>query len=185
MSDKFKNTYRIKSARLAGYDYRNEGLYFVTICTKNKFHYFGEIENGNLLLNEIGLIAHTYWADIPQHFNHVSLDEFVIMPDHMHGIICIEEKRKIDRPSAETLHATSLPQLDNNQHFCNISPKPNSLSTIIRSFKSSVSKDARKINPNFEWQSRFYDHIIRDVLSLDRIRNYILNNPANWDKGKM
>lgn len=202
MSDKFKNTYRIKSARLAGYDYRNEGLYFVTICTKNKFHYFGEIENGNLLLNEIGLIAHTYWADIPQHFNHVSLDEFVIMPDHMHGIICIEEKRGIDRPSAETLHATSqntmieneidktlhetsLPQLDNNQHFCNISPKPNSLSTIIRSFKSSVSKDARKINPNFEWQSRFYDHIIRDVQSLDRIRNYILNNPANWDKGKM
>ena len=177
-------------------------MYFVTICTKNKFHYFGEIENGNLVLNEIGLIAHTYSAEIPQHFNHVSLDEFVIMPDHMHGIICIDEKREIDRSSLETLHATSkntiieneidktlhvtsLMQSDENQHFRNISPKPNSLSTIIRSFKSSVSKDSRKINPNFEWQSRFHDHIIRDVQSFDRIRNYIINNPANWGKGKM
>ena len=107
MPDKFKNKYRIKSARLAGYDYRNEGLYFVTICTKNKFHYFGEIENGNLLLNEIGLIAHNYWAEIPQHFDHVSLDEFVIMPDHIHGIICIDEKREINRPSVETYNYTS------------------------------------------------------------------------------
>lgn len=184
MPDKFKNIYRIKSARLAGYDYRNEGLYFVTICTKNKFHYFGEIENGNLLLNEIGLITHRYWAEIPQHFKHVSLDEFVIMPDHMHGIICIEEKREIDRPSVETYNYKSL-QTPKNQHFQNLSAPAKSLSTIIRAFKSSVTIESRKINPNFEWQSRFYDHIIRDVQSLDRIRNYILNNPANWDKGIM
>jgi REP element-mobilizing transposase RayT len=181
MPDKFKNKYRIKSARLAGYDYRNEGLYFVTICTKNKFHYFGEIENGNLLLNEIGLIAHTYWAEIPQHFDHVSLDEFVIMPDHMHGIICIDEKREIIRPTAETYNYTSLP-ITKNQHFQNLSAPANSLSTIIRSFKSAVTIGGRKINPNFEWQSRFHDHIIRDVQSLDTIRNYIKNNPANWRK---
>jgi REP element-mobilizing transposase RayT len=184
MSDKFKNRYRIKSARLAGYDYRNEGLYFVTICTKNKFHYFGEIENGNLLLNEIGLITHRYWAEISQHFKHVSLDEFVIMPFHMHGIICIEEKREIDRPSVETYNYKSL-QTPKNQHFQNLSAPAKSLSTIIMAFKSSVTIESRKINPNFEWQSRFYDHIIRDVQSLDRIRNYILNNPANWDKGIM
>ena len=184
MTDKFKNTYRIKSARLAEYDYRNEGLYFVTICTKNKFHYFGEIENGNLVLNEIGLIAHTYSAEIPQHFDHVSLDEFVIMPDHMHGIICIEEKREIDRPSVETYNYKSL-QTPKNQHFQNLSAPAKSLSTIIRAFKSSVTIDSRKINPNFEWQSRFHDHIIRDVQSFDRIRNYIINNPANWGKGKM
>lgn len=201
MSDKFKNTYRIKSARLAGYDYRNEGLYFVTICTKNKFHYFGEIENGNLLLNEIGLIAHRYWVEIPQHFNHVSLDEFVIMPDHMHGIICIDEKREIDRPSVETYNYTSQNtiieneinetynytslQIPKNQHFQNLSAPAKSLSTIIRAYKSAVTIDSRKINPNFEWQSRFHDHIIRDVQSFDRIRNYIINNPANWGKGKM
>jgi REP element-mobilizing transposase RayT len=181
MTDKFKNTYRIKSARLAGYDYRNEGLYFVTICTKNKFHYFGEIENGNMLLNEIGLIAHTYWAEIPEHFNNVSLDEFVIMPDHIHGIICIDEKREINRPSVETYNNTSLP-ITKNQHFQNLSAPANSLSTIIRSFKSAVTIGGRKINPNFEWQSRFHDHIIRDVQSLDTIRNYIKNNPANWRK---
>jgi REP element-mobilizing transposase RayT len=196
MTHKFKNTYRIKSARLAGYDYRNEGLYFVTICTKNKFHYFGEIENGNLVLNEIGLIAHTYSAEIPQHFDHVSLDEFVIMPDHIHGIISIDEKREINRPFVETLLATyqniiieneivetynytSL-QKPKNQHFQNLSAPANSLSTIIRSFKSAVTIGAGKINPNFEWQSRFHDHIIRDVQSFERIRNYIINNPANW-----
>jgi REP element-mobilizing transposase RayT len=179
MPDKFKNTYRIKSARLEGYDYRNEGLYFVTICTKNKFRYFGEIENGNLILNEIGLIAHTYWVEIPQHFNHVSLDEFVIMPDHIHGIISIDEKREINRPSVETYNYTSL-QTPKNQHFQNLSAPANSLSTIIRSFKSAVTIGARKINPNFEWQSRFHDHIIRDVQSFERIRNYIINNPANW-----
>ncbi len=183
MTDKFKNTYRIKSARLAGYDYRNEGLYFVTICTKNKFHYFGEIENSNLLLNEIGLIAHRYWAEIPQHFNHVSLDEFVIMPDHMHGIICIDEKREIERSSIETYNYTSQ-QTPQNQHFQNLSAPAKSLSTIIRAFKSAVTIDARKINPNFEWQSRFHDRIIRDVQSFDTIRNYIINNPANWGKEK-
>ena len=184
MPDKFKNTYRIKSARLAGYDYRNEGLYFVTICTKNKFHYFGEIENGNLLLNEIGLIAHKYWAEIPQHFNHVSLDEFVIMPNHIHGIICIDEKIEIERSTLETYNYTSL-QTPKNQHYQNLSAPANSLSTIIRSFKSAVTIESRKINPNFEWQSRFHDHIISDVQSFARIRNYIINNPANWGKGKM
>ncbi len=175
MTDKFKNTYRIKSARLAGYDYRNEGLYFVTICTKNKFHYFGEIENGNLLLNDIGLLAQKFWAEIPQHFSHVSLDEFVIMPNHIHGIICIDEM-----PNVETLHATSLQNSNKNAHFQNISPKAYSLSVIIRSFKSAVSKESRKINPDFEWQSRFYDHIIRDARSFENIKNYIINNPSNW-----
>ena len=181
MTDKFQSKYCINSARLKGYDYRNEGMYFVTICTKNRLHFFGEIEKGNLLLNDIGLIAHKFWSEIPQHFNHVSLDEFVIMPDHIHGIICIDEKCEIDRPSIETYNYTS-PQPPKNQHFQNLSAPAKSLSTI-RAFKSAVTIESRKINPNFEWQSRFHDHIIRDIQSFDRIRNYIINNPSKWDKG--
>ena len=106
------------------------------------------------------------------------------MPNHIHGIICINEKNEIERSSVETYNYKSL-QTPKNQHFQNLSAPAKSLSTIIRAFKSSVTIESRKINPNFEWQSRFYDHIIRDVQSLDRIRNYILNNPANWDKGIM
>lgn len=99
MSEKFNNIYRIPSARLAGYDYSNEGLYFVTICTKDKTPFFGACSNGAMHLNEIGLLAKTFWEEIPVHFPNVILDEFVIMPNHIHGIICIH--------SVETLHATS------------------------------------------------------------------------------
>jgi putative transposase len=198
MSDKFNDKYRTKSARLADYDYRNEGLYYVTICTKNRAHFFGECNGGMMILNDLGKMAEDCWLAIPTHFPNVSLDEFVIMPDHIHGIISIDEKREINRPFVETLHATyqniiieneivetynytSL-QIPKNQHFQNLSAPANSLSTIIRSFKSAVTIGGRKINPNFEWQSRFHDHIIRDVQSLDTIRNYIKNNPANWRK---
>lgn len=194
MLDKYQNKYHIKSARLEGYDYRNEGLYFVTICTKNKHHYFGKIENGNPFLNDIGLIAEKYWADIRQHFNHVSLDAFVLMPNHIHGIVCIDEMPNVETLDAtsqktteqalpeinKTLHARSLNNSNKNQHFQNISPKAYSLSVIIRSFKSAVSKECRKINPDFEWQPRFHDHIIRDARSFENIRNYIINNPVNW-----
>ncbi len=216
MSEKFNNIYRIPSARLAGYDYRNEGLYFVTICTKDKAPFFGTCSNGEMHLNEIGLLAKTFWEEIPVHFPNVILDEFVIMPNHIHGIICIHSVETLHATSsmnetfqvnnivsdtAKTLHATSsqneTSQINNfvsdtektlratslrekNQHFKNISPKIGSLSTIIRSYKSIVTSKAKAINPNFAWQSRFHDHIIRDANSLNNIQNYISNNPQNW-----
>ncbi|MCX6316774.1 MAG: transposase, partial [Bacteroidetes bacterium] len=87
---KFQNRYRIPSARLATWDYGCPGSYFITICTKNREHFFGDINNSEMYLNAIGLIADQCWAALPEHFNKITLGEFVIMPNHTHGIITIE-----------------------------------------------------------------------------------------------
>jgi REP element-mobilizing transposase RayT len=179
MSDKFNDKFRIKSARLEGYDYRNEGLYFVTICTKNRTHFFGKCENGIMLLNDLGKMAEHCWLAIPTHFPNVSLGEFVIMPNHIHGIVCINEKIEIERTSVETYNYTSL-QIPKNPHFQKLSAPAKSLSTIIRAFKTVVTTESRKINPNFAWQPRFHDSIIRDTQSLTNIQNYIINTPTIW-----
>ena len=179
MSEKFNNKYRIKSARLEGYDYRNEGLYFVTICTKHRAHFFGEYNDGIILLNDLGKMAEDSWLEIPTHFPNVSLDEFTIMPNHIHGIICIDKKIEIERSSVETYNYTSL-QMPKNLHFQKLSAPAKSLSTIIRAFKTVVTTESRKINHNFAWQPRFHDHIITDVQSFTNIQNYIINNPTNW-----
>ncbi len=90
--DMFNSKYRIKSIRLPGWDYHNVWYYFITICTKNREHYFGMIKNGEMVLSDIGKIANQYRLDIPKHFPHVSLDAFVIMPNHIHWIISINKK---------------------------------------------------------------------------------------------
>jgi len=163
-----------KSYRLRNWDYSIIGYYFVTLCTKNLQEYFGQILNGKMILNNIGQNANKFWIDIPQHFENVKLDEFVIMPNHVHGIIFIDKRRDValQRP---------YKQIDNKHSH--ISPKSKSLSTIIRSYKSIVTKTINKKSPNpyFSWQPRFYDHIIRNERSLNHIRQYIKNNLLNWN----
>jgi putative transposase len=194
--DKFNNQYRISSARLAGYDYGQNGAYFITICTKNRIHYFGEIVDRKMILNEIGNLAHEYWQEIPNHFSYIELGNFVVMPNHIHGILIINKNTdngddgtlQVDIPSVETLQGFSVETLQcnvstdtvKNQKMAEISPKSGTISSIIRSYKSIVTKHARYIKPEFEWQSRFHDHIIRNEPSFNNIQNYIENNPANW-----
>ena len=103
--DKFQNKYRIPSARLASWNYNSPGLYFITICTKDRNHFFGEIKNDQMFLNEIGKIADKFWAEIPIHFQNVLLGEFEIMPNHTHGIIIMEENNEC--LIVETGHALS------------------------------------------------------------------------------
>ena len=86
MPDKFQGKYRIASARLQSWDYGANGAYFITICTKNRKYFFGEIENHQMILNDIGKLAEKYWIEIPAHFTFIELGEFVIMPNHTHGI---------------------------------------------------------------------------------------------------
>src|SRR5258708_33203920 len=105
MADKYQNKYRIPSARLQTWDYGSNAAYFTTICTTNREHFFGEIMNGIMQLSEIGKIANQFWIEIPNHFPFVILDEFIVMPNHIHGIIVID--RPVT-PPVETLHATSL-----------------------------------------------------------------------------
>jgi len=134
-------------------------------------------------LSEIGKIAKKYWLEIPKHFKNTRLDEFIIMPNHIHGIIVIEykiNKIKIIN-NVETRHGVSLQKNENNFNQFSKMVK-NSISSIINQFKSSVKRYANKNQIPFHWQPRFYDHIIRNEKSLDEIRQYIKTNPLKWEE---
>jgi REP element-mobilizing transposase RayT len=189
MCSLFRNKFRNESIRLNGHDYSSGSKYFITICTKQMLNYFGYISAGKKVLSESGTIAEKTWLELPDHFSSISLDEFIIMPNHIHGIIIIESQNSPQSPSSQinqfpspvrTLHATSLHRTKSD-FMTAISPKPGSLATVIRSYKSAVSKNIHSIDPDFSWHPRYYDHIIRSDRELDRIRKYIINNPANWD----
>jgi REP element-mobilizing transposase RayT len=145
-----------------------------------------------MILSETGQIAYKIWYDLPKHFAFVSIDEFVVMPNHIHGIVIIEsttivgtlhatslqqQQQQQTIPPVRTLHATSA----KNEFMSTISPKTGSLPTVIRSYKSAVSKNVHLTDRGFSWQPRYYDHLIRSDREMDRIRKYIINNPVKWD----
>ena len=165
--------------RLKGFDYRNEGWYFVTICTKNRHHFFGKIVQKKMCLSDIGQICHDYWLDIPNHFEPIELGEMVVMPNHIHGVV------GLFYPDVDPLDSTVDPfvgSLESNEPtMSEISPKSGSLSHIIRTYKAACTHMIRQITDlPFAWQSRFHDRIIRNEDELQRIENYIKINPLNW-----
>lgn len=181
MTNKFRNKYRITTTRLPNWDYGWNAAYFITICTANRKPYFGSISiaQKEMILSEIGHIVFDLWQLIPENFPFVKLDEFVIMPDHIHGIIIIDKHIR-DRRCA-------INGASNNLDFGGVTGNKNpmlhdNLSRIIRWFKGRTTFECRKINGHFGWQSRFYDHVIRDWESHERIRKYIRNNPLNWNQ---
>ncbi len=180
MNLKYQNKYRIPSTRLPNYDYASDGAYFITICTKNMQHHFGHITNGIMHLSEIGQFAEQFWAEIPKHFSHITLGDHVVMPNHMHGILIIDNAKK------RTVSKNN-PNLDiypKDKRMAAISPKSGAIPTIIRSYKSAVTRSARPINKNFAWLPRYYDHIIQNEHAYERIANYIINNPKKWTDDK-
>ncbi|WP_026735286.1 transposase [Fischerella sp. PCC 9605] len=175
---KFKGKYRVESTRLLNRNYAANGWYFITICTRDRFYLFGDVISGEVQLSAIGEIAQQFWADIPNHFAHTHIDAYAIMPNHIHGIVVIDRP-----PDVETRHGASLQNTDESNKFAPL--KRGSLQAIINAYKSSVTRWCRKNGHDyFGWQSRFYDHIIRADDSLDRIREYIINNPAKWEEDK-
>jgi len=165
-----------KSPRLKGYDYTTPGYYFVTAMVKNRECVFGEIQNGKMVLNDWGKIAYQNWKEIPIHFAHVELDEFIIMPNHVHGIICITDVNVVV-VVVGAQHAAPLQQQQRQIQ----QPVAGSIPTIVRSYKSSVTNFIHRTgNPQFSWQRSFHDHIIRNNDELNRIRYYIQQNPARW-----
>ncbi len=216
----YKNKYRVESARIQNWDYGWNGKYFITIVTRNREHYFGRINsNKKMILSEIGKIAEKYWFEIPTHFSFAILDAFIVMPNHVHGIIIINKKRidnninddlmddtthgcdhnrdrDLDRCCRDKAclvstinttipHHPSTPATQSNdclspgqKRFRN--PGKNNISSIIGSYKSVVSRISHKINHDFNWHSRFHDHIICNDNEFYRIRNYIINNQKNW-----
>ena len=179
---KYNNKYRIESVRLKDWDYRNNGAYFITINTGNRKHFFGEIINSEMRLSPIGEYAENFWMEIPNHFPFVELGNFVVMPNHTHGVLIINNVKSLQCNDIDK--SLQCNDSTGNQYYSDISPKSGSISTIIRSYKSVVSKHARLLNPEFNWQPKFHDHIIRNSESFERIQNYIENNPSNWKEDK-
>ncbi len=186
--------YRSESTRLQNWDYSSSGDYFITLCTKNRRRYFGSIANKKIDLSSIDEIAKQCWEDIPNHANYVTLGAFCIMPDHIHGIITINNPHNIissmssKKPEVNktSLNAHLKQKKDKNKslfdprHHSKISPKKDSIATIIRSYKSAVSKLAHQAGHEFSWQPKYYDHIIRNKRAYDNITQYIIDNPKNW-----
>ncbi len=170
-----------RSIRLKGYDYLQAGLYFITICTQNRLHFFGEIQNGEMVLNDAGMMINTVWDEIPIYYNGFNLHEFVVMPNHVHGIIQI-----IPNPVGATTGAGGVGGLSH------VSVAPLSLSDIVHRFKTLTTKqytDGVKNNnwPRFNkklWQRNYYEHIIRDEKAYHQISEYIQTNPLTWQDDK-
>ncbi len=149
-----------------------------------KTEWFGNVTDGKIVLSEIGIMASKMWYEIPVHFPFISLDAFIVMPDHIHGIIVIN--KSIGPSPVGALHATPLHPRDTttpvNETMSSISPTPGSLSVVVRSYKSAVTRQAHRFDSNFSWQSGFYDIIICTTGQLSRIRKYILDNVRNLNK---
>ncbi len=165
-----------KNLRFSTYDYSQNGYYFVTINIHNSRRLFGEIVNAEMVYSKLGLAARNCWMDIPKHFPFVLLDVFQIMPSHIHGIICIDKDELVVTQDL----ASQIGDFKNE-----FGPQKRNLSSIIRGYKIGVSKFAKNNQIRFAWRSRFNDRIVRDEAELNRIRDYILNNPAKWQEEKI
>ena len=182
---KFQGKYRIESTRLKDYDYSLNGAYFVAICPKNSMHLFGSIVDQKLIPNRQAEVVTECWLDLPAHYTNCVLDKFIIMPNHVHGIIIIDNEIAETglKPDKVVVVETGLKPVSTAGRVA----KPYPLSEIIRGFKTF---SARRINEYQNtrgkafWQSRFFDHIIRNREELKRIRQYIIENPLKWELEK-
>ncbi len=177
--DRFHDRYRIPSARAQWHNY-DGGEYFVTVCTRNREHYFGEIAGGEMHLSEMGTVADKCMRNIHNHFPHVDVPSYVIMPNHVHAIIVIGTTN-LERPTVETQNFASLQSSQQSESSQKFGPQRRNLASVVRGYKIGVTKFSRQIGIPFAWQARFYDHIIRNQDEMDRIVRYIGNNVAKWE----
>lgn len=164
-----------RSIRLKGFDYRRPGAYFITICLVKLQTIFGTVTNSEMHLNKFGNVAQCCWKQIPAHFANVELDEYIVMPNHVHGIVVIREMTNVGAPVGAQHAARLLPGSN---------VPPGSLGAIVRSYKSAVTRRINQIRhtPGGRvWQRNYYEHIIRDEDSFHRIRTYIRSNPSRWE----
>jgi putative transposase len=181
-----------RSIRLQGYDYSSAGAYFVTVCAKNNEFVlastgaaccalFGHVCNGKMALNDLGRILEQRWHALPEHHPNVELDEFIIMPNHMHFIVCIDNRAQQAAPVQAIRAQQAAPVQAISRSISG--PESGSLGAIVRSFKSSVTRhinEYRGTPGSKVWLRNYYEHIIRSESELDRIRAYIAENPARW-----
>ena len=183
--EKFQNKYRIPSARAVWHDY-NGGDYFITICTAHRVHYFGKIVDAKMVLNAVGQKLNELIEDVKTHNPYVEIPVYQIMPNHVHLIVCINgadaDCREIDSCKDAACHvSTTKLKTGKNEKMQNIAEKCGLLSTVMGGLKSALTKYVHLNKIEFDWQSRFHDHIIRDQEEMNRIAIYIENNPATWE----
>jgi putative transposase len=185
----YQNKYRIETSRLEGFDYSSPGEYFVTICTKDKGCWLGEMESGTMRLSPIGIIVEEEWRKTGHVRGNVELDAFVVMPNHIHGIIVIKKSLvETTGPVVSTWvkHGPTVSHAEETSHRL-VSTRiktlsPNSLGSIVGQLKSACTKRIRAAGfDDFAWQAGYYDHVIRDLKDLERIREYIAMNPSRWN----
>ncbi|MEA3414666.1 MAG: transposase [Thermodesulfobacteriota bacterium] len=183
-----------QSIRLRKYDYSKAGAYFVTICTQNKKCFWGNMVNDEMVLNDAGRMLESVWSELPERFPHVKLGEFVIMPNHFHGIVIFCRGESCIRPCIESCirPKTGESKGEHAKGEHKVRPYgtfPNTLGRIMQAFKSITTNRyiagvKQKQWPPFPgklWQRNYYEHIVRDENELNDIRKYIMDNPRKWD----
>jgi REP element-mobilizing transposase RayT len=170
-----------RSIRLKGYDYSQSGLYFITICIQNREFLLGKIEQNLMILNPAGEMVKQMWQQLPQRFPHIQIDEFAVMPNHLHGIISISMVNTIPSNHIQGQYLEQIQPLETTKSV--------KLGDIIGAFKSmtthqyiqGIKQDNWQGFMGKLWQRNYYEHIIRDQESLNNIREYIINNPLKWE----
>lgn len=206
----YKKKFRTETNRLRNHAY-DEGIYFVTVCTQQKMQWFGEVKDGKMLLSDVGEIVADEWVKTSKIRPYVFLDEWCIMPNHIHGIIVIGNVETArgdvslsESPKTDAFEHVSFSDESNRgnserspdmgatetraPHVStkapqNFSLKPKTLGSILNQFKGIVTKRAKAVGfSDFHWQSRYHDRIIRSDVELAAVKKYIAGNPEQWDK---
>ena len=191
MPEKYKNKYRIQSHRMPGWDYSGNGMYFITLVTQNRDCNLGEIVKNKIILSDFGIIVKNEWEISFEIRDELFCDDYIIMPNHLHAIVIIE--KPIVNTHVDT-HGRAYQQSTTKSNFIR---KPKSISSFIAGFKSAINSkiddyidkhnlDIPKYNRNNHFfQSNYHDHIIRNDVSFQRIKNYIINNPLKWNNDNL
>lgn len=195
----YRRTFHSHSIRREDWDYRRSAWYFITICTDRRLPYFGKVRDGIMGLAPAGCVAARYWQKIAELNDRVVLDAFVVMPNHVHGLLGLMPRQNVDASpeggssdpnESASRSTTNRPRASNtakdlDEYMSRISPEAGSVSVIVRSYKTAVTKRVRgTILTDFGWQSRFDDHIVRSEPAFYHIRRYIQNNPARWERDR-
>jgi REP element-mobilizing transposase RayT len=172
--------HRRRSIRLQGYDYSQAGAYFVTLCTQNRECLFGSIVDGEMQLNDVGRAVVHEWANTAKIRNDIELDEWVVMPNHFHGILMITDGGGTGFGTGTAHRTPTVEQFGR--------PVSGSLPTIVRAFKSAVTKRTNELRQSpgaTLWQRNYWEHTIRNEIELNHLREYIRNNPAQWELDRL
>ena len=176
--EKFNDKYRIKSTRLPFFDYSSNGIYFITICTLNKNNFFGKIKNNKVLLSGKGKIAKKHWKEIPKHYPQIFLDEFCIMPNHIHGLIQI---KNVETTNLGVSYSEIIKNdLEKNNLIGLQKWKLSLIARIINQLKRTTTIEMKNKKLFFGWQARFFDQIIKNEKHYFLVKQYIRDNPKNF-----